>query len=62
MRLLVKGKLFTAREVVKAKFSPFEGREVKGVAVGTIVRGQPVMLDGEIVSTKGCGMNVKNYG
>jgi len=46
----------------KAKFSPFEGREVEGKAVGTIVRGQPVMLDGEIAATKGWGMNVKNYG
>lgn len=61
MRLLVKGKLFTARGVVKAKYSPFEGREVKGMTVGTIVRGEPVMLKGEIVATKGCGMNVKSY-
>ncbi len=46
----------------KAKHSPFEGREVEGIAVATIVRGQPVMLDGEIVSQGGWGKNVKTYG
>lgn len=46
----------------KAKYSPFEGREVEGMAVATIVRGQPVMLDGEIVAQGGWGENVKTYG
>lgn len=46
----------------KAKLSPFKGMEVTGKAIATIVRGSPVMLDGEIVGEKGCGMNVKNYG
>ena len=34
----------------KAKFSPFEGREVQGKPVKTIVAGQLVMDDGEIVA------------
>jgi dihydroorotase len=46
----------------KAKYSPFEGRRVEGVPVATIVRGKPVMLDGEIVARKGWGKNVKTYG
>jgi len=46
----------------KAKYSPFEGREAEGMAVATVVRGQPVMLDGEIVARKGWGKNVKTYG
>ena len=46
----------------KAKYSPFEGREVEGGPVATIIRGQPVMLDGEIVARKGWGKNVKTYG
>jgi dihydroorotase (multifunctional complex type) len=46
----------------KAKYSPFEGREVKGVPVATIVRGQPVLLDGEVVARRGWGVNVKTYG
>jgi dihydroorotase len=45
----------------KAKYSPFEGRDVEGMPVATIVRGQPVMLDGEIVAKKGWGKNVKTY-
>jgi dihydroorotase len=45
----------------KAKYSPFEGRDVEGMPVATIVRGQPVMLDGEIVAEKGWGRNVKTY-
>ncbi len=48
--------------VSKAKYSPFEGREVEGMAVATIVRGQPVMLDGEVVTQGGWGENVKTYG
>jgi dihydroorotase len=38
----------------KAKFSPFEGRRVKGVPVYTVVRGNPVMDHGHVdVSAKG---------
>jgi len=46
----------------KAKFSPFAGREVEGKAVATVVRGIPVMVDGEIVGPRGWGMNAKTYG
>lgn len=45
----------------KAKYSPFEGRDMEGVPVATIVRGQPVTLDGKIVARKGWGKNVKTY-
>ncbi len=47
--------------VSRAKYSPFEGREVEGMPVATIVRGQLVMLDGKIVAKAGCGKNVKAY-
>lgn len=57
-----RGKINPNLFMSKAKYSPFEGREVKGMTVGTIVRGEPIMLKGEIVATKGCGINVKNYG
>jgi len=43
----------------KARFSPFAGRMVKGMPVATIVRGEPVMLEREIVGKKGWGKNVK---
>lgn len=46
----------------KAKFSPFAGWEVEGKAVATVVRGTPVMVDGEIVGPRGWGMNAKTYG
>jgi dihydroorotase (multifunctional complex type) len=39
----------------KAKFSPFDGREVEGRAVKTFVRGQLVMDEGEIVTKAGSG-------
>jgi dihydroorotase (multifunctional complex type) len=48
--------------VSKAKYSPFEGWEVEGLPVTTIVRGQPVMFDGEVVMREGWGKNVKAYG
>ncbi|MDI6644975.1 MAG: dihydroorotase family protein [Methanobacteriaceae archaeon] len=37
----------------KAKYSPFEGFEVKGLPVMTLVRGQMVMEDGDIMENKG---------
>ncbi|MEM3011766.1 MAG: dihydroorotase family protein [Candidatus Hadarchaeales archaeon] len=45
----------------KAKYSPFEGKEVVGAPLCTIVRGRPVFLDGEVVEGLG-GMNVRSYG
>lgn len=39
----------------KAKFSPFDGREVQGKAVKTFVGGQLVMDEGEIVAKAGSG-------
>jgi dihydroorotase len=39
----------------KAKFSPFDGRQAKGMAVKTFVGGKLVMDEGEIVAKPGCG-------
>jgi dihydroorotase-like cyclic amidohydrolase len=39
----------------KAKFSPFDGREVEGKPVKTFVGGQLVMDEGEIVVKAGSG-------
>jgi dihydroorotase len=44
----------------KAKYSPFEGRNVKGVPVLTLVNGTPVMQDGEIIGEPGVGKIVKH--
>jgi len=43
----------------KAKWSPFEGREVQGKPVKTIVAGQLVMDDGEIVAKAGSGRIIR---
>lgn len=43
----------------KAKFSPFNGRQVQGLAVKTFVGGQLVMDEGEIVAKPGCGKIIK---
>jgi dihydroorotase (multifunctional complex type) len=43
----------------KAEFSPFEGREVQGKPVKTIVAGQLVMDDGEIVAKAGSGRIIR---
>jgi dihydroorotase len=43
----------------KAKFSPFEGREVQGKPVKTIVAGQLVMDDGEMVAKAGSGRIIR---
>lgn len=43
----------------KAKFSPFNGRVAKGVAVKTFVSGQQVMDEGEIIAKPGCGKIIK---
>jgi dihydroorotase len=44
----------------KAKYTPFEGRKVKGLPVLTIVNGIPVMRDGEIIGKSGDGRIVKS--
>ncbi|WXG45775.1 MAG: dihydroorotase family protein [Candidatus Atabeyarchaeum deiterrae] len=44
----------------KAKYTPFEGRLVKGIPVLTIVNGIPVMQDGEIIGKPGSGRIVKH--
>ena len=43
----------------KAKFSPFEGRTVQGKSVKTIVAGQLIMDDDEIVATAGSGRIIR---
>jgi dihydroorotase (multifunctional complex type) len=43
----------------KARFSPFEGREVQGKPVKTIVAGQLVMDDGEMVAKAGSGRIIR---
>jgi dihydroorotase len=43
----------------KAKFSPFEGREVHGKPVKTFIAGQLVMDDGEIVAKPGSGRIIR---
>jgi dihydroorotase len=43
----------------KARFSPFEGRDVQGKPVKTIVAGQLVMDDGEIVAKPGSGRIIR---
>lgn len=43
----------------KAKYTPFEGRKVKGVPVLTIVNGVPVMRDGELIKERATGKVVK---
>ncbi|MEM2249682.1 MAG: dihydroorotase family protein [Candidatus Bathyarchaeia archaeon] len=44
----------------KAKFSPFDGRTVKGMVVKTFVGGKLVMDEGEIVAKPGCGKIIKH--
>ena len=43
----------------KAKFSPFDGRQVKGSPVKTFVSGRLVMDEGEIVAEPGAGRIVR---
>jgi len=52
-------KIDASRFYSKAKFSPFDGWKVKGKASKTIVNGQLVMDDGEIVAEPGTGRIVK---
>jgi dihydroorotase len=43
----------------KAKFSPFDGREVTGKPVKTFVGGQLIMEDDEIVAKAGSGRIIR---
>jgi dihydroorotase-like cyclic amidohydrolase len=43
----------------KAKFSPYDGWDVQGKVVKTIVNGQLVFDDGEIVAKGGSGLVVR---
>ncbi len=51
-----------ARFYSKAKYSPFDGRVVKGKPVKTFVGGQLVMDEGEIIVKAGCGEIVRSGG
>ena len=49
-------KMVSNSEVVsKTEFTPWDGYQVQGIPVMTIVRGQVVMRDGKVVGTKGFG-------
>ncbi len=54
-----KGEIKTEKLHSKSKVTPFDGFKVKGMPVCTIVRGQFVMKDGEIVGKSGYGTIVK---
>ena len=49
-------KIDTSKFKSKARFSPYDGWNVQGKAVKTIVNGQLVFDEGEIVARGGCGM------
>jgi dihydroorotase len=49
------GRIDPSKFESKAKHSPFEGYATKGKVTGTIVDGQVVMDDGEIVAAKAAG-------
>lgn len=51
-----------ARFYSKAKYSPFNGKVVKGKPVKTFVGGQLVMDEGEIVAKAGCGEIIRSEG
>lgn len=57
----------TRRETIRAtllhssrsKINPFDGAEVQGVPIMTIVRGKIFMRDGDAVGRPGCGSQVR---
>jgi dihydroorotase len=51
--------LSAARLQSRGKISPYEGTKVTGWPVATIVRGRPVMRDGEITAAPGWGREVR---
>jgi dihydroorotase (multifunctional complex type) len=57
--LTKKHKIDASRFHSKAKYSPFDGREVEGVPVKTFVNGQLVMDDGEIIGKPGGGQIIR---
>ena len=52
-------KIQASQFLSKAKYSPFDGREVKGIPTMTIVNGKIVMQEGEIMVPKGSGTIIK---
>jgi dihydroorotase len=52
-------KIDASRFYSKAKFSPFDGRKAKGMAVKTFVGGKLVMDEGEIVAKPGWGKIIR---
>ena len=47
--------------ISKAKYSPFNGWELKGWPIATFVRGKPVYVEGVIMGEKGWGCNLKLF-
>jgi dihydroorotase len=54
-----KHKIDSAKFHSKARYSPFDGRQVKGKPVKTFVNGQLIMDDGEIVAKAGSGQIIR---
>ncbi len=52
-------KIEATRFLSKAKFSPFDGREIKGLPTMTIINGKIIMQEGQIMVPKGSGTIVK---
>jgi dihydroorotase (multifunctional complex type) len=52
-------KIDASKFMSKAKFSPYNGWDVQGKVVKTIVNGQLVFDEGEIVAKGGCGLVVR---
>jgi len=52
-------KIDASKFMSKAKFSPYDGWNVQGKVVKTIVNGQLVFDEGEIVAKGGCGLVVR---
>jgi dihydroorotase len=55
----IKHKIDASRFKSKAKYSPFDGKQVQGKPVKTFVNGQLIMDDGEIVAKAGSGKLIR---
>jgi len=55
-----KGKINPDKFFSKAKHSPFEGFEIQGIPIMTILAGKIVMSDGEIFAKEGIGSIIKS--